>query len=877
MRSRGKLVGIGAVLVLVASAAIVRYPPPGESSRRFGPSSVPGDQESPGGPVPASPVESATDLSPGLNRTIVRADILGSRQDFAARTQVDVTLVAPPRNEARPPQLRGPEDSMPEKKATSRTSLTNQPFHTFQVTRIGRGEFFPAGHRGLEAPASAVSDRRGGSVAAAPFRPHHLYTPWDALAADFYRSNNRSASGRVAYTAQYGLSLLRLLPAGRLELQGRVGDRNGNRFLSRGHARIRTFNGWQFDGGDKAVSGGGAAFLNPSIRGFHAERLVRGLDSKRFQAGASIGGASLNYENLEAGRYPRRMEVAFLRCSGFRDLGFEGAAFHLGDGNRKVTSSEAIRDGRGLGLSFSHLGLGTLLAGSVYASAFRFEDGGRQDGVEYSFKGHRRISRLKFEAAWQTSRGTAYRVGGYGTLQPATRQAVDGSVSARLAEGLDSDVWAGRWEQPRTRADRNQGTDGPLGSLEQARNRANSGSRWGGRVSWKVPRFHTDLSFSGESRFRVLDHGSQGIASYALSATQEMGRGRSASLRGNLLRHRGQASNRFLTGDVRLGLGAAGNLTLRQQTTWQEPVGPRVVSSGEISSVPFLAKRVHLLGRISQVHEEDRGHFLPAQTQVAVSARIRLGKGWGLSPYYQVTRYRAARVQTIQVSLTNAGDPVTEGIDRIGQEARPATRQLLGGVVFEDRNGDGLRQPTDRGIPGIAILIDNDSRNRVYTDNGGRYRTVLRPGNHLVGILAETIPAEYGLGNLAPVEIRVGVDDPARCDFHLERQNCAIVGRVVRPRVADMALPNGISPEGGVAGVTVLLNEADFTYTDANGYFTFRPLASGTYQVRIDTASLPFGHLVQDSPVQEVMVDDSGSGEAACLFTISRSVRRSRF
>jgi hypothetical protein len=264
-----------------------------------------------------------------------------------------------------------------------------------------------------------------------------------------------------------------------------------------------------------------------------------------------------------------------------------------------------------------------------------------------------------------------------------------------------------------------------------------------------------------------------------------------------------------------------------------------------------------------------------------IAARVRLGKGWGFSPSYQLSRHRNGQVETIQVSLSQSPGA-------LGCESDPATpiwqadpRQPLGGIVFEDRDGDGVQGESEPGVPGIGLLVDNDRPHPIYTDAGGRYRCLVRPGAHLVRILAETVPTCFGLRDLREREVTVNSESPARCSFHLHRQGGGVAGRVVR--ISSVGIPNpvGVSSDGGVSGVKVILDGSDFTYTDADGYFSFRSLAAGTYQIAVDTATLPFGHLVTDAPVRLIMVEEPGEGAptagAPCVFTISRSVRQSTF
>ncbi len=49
----------------------------------------------------------------------------------------------------------------------------------------------------------------------------------------------------------------------------------------------------------------------------------------------------------------------------------------------------------------------------------------------------------------------------------------------------------------------------------------------------------------------------------------------------------------------------------------------------------------------------------------------------------------------------------------------PATPNVISGVVFEDRNGDGVRDADERGLPGVEV---SNGREVVATDREGRYR-----------------------------------------------------------------------------------------------------------------------------------------------------------
>jgi C terminal of Calcineurin-like phosphoesterase/N terminal of Calcineurin-like phosphoesterase/Calcineurin-like phosphoesterase len=71
--------------------------------------------------------------------------------------------------------------------------------------------------------------------------------------------------------------------------------------------------------------------------------------------------------------------------------------------------------------------------------------------------------------------------------------------------------------------------------------------------------------------------------------------------------------------------------------------------------------------------------------------------------------------------------------------------QMLGGVVYDDRDGDGRR---DRGEPGVAGVLISNGRALAETDAAGRYRIAVAPGQTVFVI--------------KPAGWRVPQNDPAR-------------------------------------------------------------------------------------------------------------------
>jgi subtilisin-like proprotein convertase family protein len=175
-----------------------------------------------------------------------------------------------------------------------------------------------------------------------------------------------------------------------------------------------------------------------------------------------------------------------------------------------------------------------------------------------------------------------------------------------------------------------------------------------------------------------------------------------------------------------------------------------------------------------------------------------------------------------------------------------SSNQSIAGAVFDDANGNGVRDGGDAGINGVTVFIDADSSGGLSA--GDPTTTTNIGGLYSFDSLAN---GTYIVRTVAPAGRRLTL--PAGGSYTVNFSGTTVTNRdfgYVNPRVAGTvfndANDNGIfdATETGLSGVTVFI-DADSsgglsagdptTTTDAGGNYVFGGLANGTYTVRVVT------------------------------------------
>jgi uncharacterized repeat protein (TIGR01451 family) len=207
--------------------------------------------------------------------------------------------------------------------------------------------------------------------------------------------------------------------------------------------------------------------------------------------------------------------------------------------------------------------------------------------------------------------------------------------------------------------------------------------------------------------------------------------------------------------------------------------------------------------------------------------------------------------------LTNTATVATPVADdpNPGNNSDPDTNpQLLAtvtGVVFEDVNGNGVKDAGEGTAPGATVTI---------TDSQGFTQTVTPDANGLYTATLLTGPATVDVTVPPPYQQTVGTD-PDTITVNPGANDAGIDG-YVRPALIGGAVYDDLNGDGaqdggepGISGVVVSLSNGLTTTTDATGAYTFT-VNPGTYTV---TESTPAGYISTGSEpgtVGSTVVDD---------------------
>jgi hypothetical protein len=187
-------------------------------------------------------------------------------------------------------------------------------------------------------------------------------------------------------------------------------------------------------------------------------------------------------------------------------------------------------------------------------------------------------------------------------------------------------------------------------------------------------------------------------------------------------------------------------------------------------------------------------------------------------------------------------------------------RGHIQGRAFFDLNGNGQDDPGEPGLAGMKIQLDGGRS--VTTDGQGRYRFgSLAPGEYSLALLSEQLGV--GLRASTATEKRVSLSARQTATVSFGVMNFGLVsGRVFNDLFLSGSRGDAFNAPGvnGVRLVLRSLNEAvnssmQAVSLDPDGTYIFRNLLPGTYQLELDTTTLPADFQLPEPASWTVKVD----------------------
>ncbi len=355
------------------------------------------------------------------------------------------------------------------------------------------------------------------------------------------------------------------------------------------------------------------------------------------------------------------------------------------------------------------------------------------------------------------------------------------------------------------------------------------------------------------------DAGEDDPTGFTLSESPVLGAALTASVTGNtvtldlVLENLGDAT---LGGfSVPLDLDAvlgAGNYTLTTAPAWTDDPGTL-----NLNGAFDGASQTQLIGT---------GTLTPGDTaalRLVVTVDTPSDQGSGIAVYEaQVTAEATSLTGTLVSDLSDDGtdpDPDGNGNPADSGEGDPTEFRLrsdVGGLVWNDLDGDGMRDAGEPGMSGVTVFLDTNNNGAQdagetsdTTDGTGAYLfSELEAGTYRVRVDESTVTSGFvRTGGTNPSIVNLAGADVTDRNFGYQQQDASIGDFVWNDLDGDGVQDAG---EPGLSGVTVFfdlnsngsLDGGEPTQvTDANGVYDFTDLPTGTYILELDASTLPNG------------------------------------
>ncbi|MCW5845457.1 MAG: carboxypeptidase regulatory-like domain-containing protein, partial [Caldilinea sp.] len=173
---------------------------------------------------------------------------------------------------------------------------------------------------------------------------------------------------------------------------------------------------------------------------------------------------------------------------------------------------------------------------------------------------------------------------------------------------------------------------------------------------------------------------------------------------------------------------------------------------------------------------------------------------------------------------------------------------VIQGVVFDDRNGNGVKDSGEPGVGGVSIARTDGPTTATSLD-GSYVFTNVTPGRYTLSI---SVPAGYIAGSLTTRTLNVASGGSSPANFSLQAQGL-IQGVVYEDTDGNGQQDNN---EPGIGGVTVTVNPLGAVETKSDGTYRYANVPVGNYSVDV---TLPAGYVASTLLTQPVGMPSGGS------------------
>jgi hypothetical protein len=178
------------------------------------------------------------------------------------------------------------------------------------------------------------------------------------------------------------------------------------------------------------------------------------------------------------------------------------------------------------------------------------------------------------------------------------------------------------------------------------------------------------------------------------------------------------------------------------------------------------------------------------------------------------------------------------------------TKGHVQGFVFDDLNGDGIKNNEEQGVTGVDIIATTKKSD--ITNDEGYYLIKSIVGKKArVSMDLNTVPRGYTLTTPSYYDIDIIHGAYKRLDFGLTTR-AEIVGVIFVDSDGNGQFDRG---EVGLGGVVFILDDSQKIVTDMAGQYSFRNVSPGEHTISVDLKTLPTEYVPKVSIKKKITLD----------------------